>query len=323
MGSRTVIMIGLAGIFAAIAIFAGRAWLEKQAASQMGTMEKVQPVATTTLVVASSALRFGTRITDANVREIPWPSDAIPAGAFSKVADLVGKEPRIVLSGLEANEPVLASKITGPGARATLSALIEPDKRAVTVSVNDVQGVGGFVLPGDRVDVVMTRQPDTGDSYSEMVLQNLKVLAVDQLADDRRSEPIVVKAVTLEVSADQAQRLTLAESVGTLSLALRAAGHTAYTEMTRVSVRELGAGPKVASSDTEKTSVRATLTVGVTRGSERKDYVVPAERPVTKTARRIPMTIQAPPIPVAAPARDVDQTAVPVSAAGNKPTPRG
>ena len=85
---------------------------------------------------------------------------------------------------------MLAVKITGPGERATLSALVRPGMKAVTIRVNDVEGVGGFVLPGDRVDVVMTRQLDKGKASTEVVLQNARVLAVDQIADTRLGQAV-------------------------------------------------------------------------------------------------------------------------------------
>jgi pilus assembly protein CpaB len=92
--------------------------------------------------------------------------------------------------------------------------------KAVTIRVNDVEGVAGFVLPGDHVDVVLTRQQDK-TAASDVVLQNVKVLAIDQIADERAEKPSIAKAVTLEVEVTAAQKLALAATVGTLSLALR------------------------------------------------------------------------------------------------------
>src|SRR5262249_12470990 len=120
------------------------------------------------------------------LREVSWPEEATPAGTSPSIQQLTAGGKRIVLASIEPNEPVLASKITGPGQRATLSAVIAAGMRAVTIRVNDVDGVAGFVLPGDHVDVLLTQHPDkdkrTGNT--DVVLQNTKVLAVDQLADD-------------------------------------------------------------------------------------------------------------------------------------------
>ena len=117
----------------------------------------------------------------------------MPAGAFNKINDLLHGGRRVVLTAIEPNEPVLTLKITGPGQRATLSALVKPGMKAVTIRVNDVEGVGGFVLPGDRVDVVLTRQIDKGSATTEVVLQNTKVLAVDQIADERAAKAAVAE----------------------------------------------------------------------------------------------------------------------------------
>jgi pilus assembly protein CpaB len=109
------------------------------------------------------------------------------------------RQARIVLTAIERNEPVLSSKVTGPGQRATLSAMLGEGLKAATVRVNDIDGVGGFVLPGDHVDVTLTRQVDKTNASTEVVLQNVRGLAIDQIADERIDKPAVVKAVTLEV----------------------------------------------------------------------------------------------------------------------------
>ena len=96
--------------------------------------------------------------------------------------------------------------------------------KAVTIRVNDVEGVAGFVLPGDHVDVVLTRPGDKNIAINDVVIQNARVLAIDQLADERADKPSVVKAVTLEVDVTDGQKLALASTVGTLSLMLRKAG---------------------------------------------------------------------------------------------------
>ena len=152
-----------------------------------------------TIVVAKQPLRFGTELTAAVLKEISWPEASMPTGAFHKISDLLHGGRRVVLTAIEPDEPVLSLKITGAGQRATLSALVKPGMKAVTIRVNDVEGVGGFVLPGDRVDVVLTRQIDKGSATTEVVLENTRVLAVDQTADERAVKTTVAKSVTLEV----------------------------------------------------------------------------------------------------------------------------
>src|SRR5262249_32420894 len=162
---------------------------------------------------AANPRGFGAELGWMSRREIRWPEEAVPAGAFSKIADLTANGRRVVLAPIEANEPILASKITGSGQRATLSAMLQDGMKAVTIRVNDVEGVAGFVLPGDRVDVMLTRQQDKTVAAADVVLQNVRVLAIDQVADQRTDKPSVAKAVTLEVEVTAAQKLALASTV--------------------------------------------------------------------------------------------------------------
>jgi pilus assembly protein CpaB len=168
-------MIGFAVVFGLLAVFIAQAWLNNQASLQAKNFESnKKPVAMQTIVVAKQPLRFGTELSESALMEVPWPEASMPAGAFSKISDLLHGGRRVVLTAIEPNEPVLSLKITGPGQRATLSALVKPGMKAVTIRVNDVEGVGGFVLPGDRVDVVLTRQIDKGSASTEVVLQNAR-----------------------------------------------------------------------------------------------------------------------------------------------------
>jgi pilus assembly protein CpaB len=170
---------------------------------------------------------------------------------------------------------MLASKMTGPGQRATLSAMLRDGLKAVTVRVNDVDGVGGFVLPGDHVDVSLTRQIDKGNATSEVVLQNVRVLAIDQTADERLEKPAVVKAVTLEVDVIGAQKMSLAASVGSLSLILRKAGEANNQYTRRITLSDLS-GPTTPVTQEKKGSTGLT-TVAVRRASSREHYSVPVE----------------------------------------------
>jgi pilus assembly protein CpaB len=143
--------------------------------------------------------------------------------------------------------------------------------KAVTIRVNDVEGVGGFVQPADRVDVVLTRQIDKGSATTEVVLQNTKVQAVDQIADERTAKAAVPKSVTLEVSTVEAQKIWLASSVGNLSLLLRKAGDTAENKTRKITLNDLS-GNEVVSSGKD-----ATTTVMVTRATAKQEYTVPVE----------------------------------------------
>jgi pilus assembly protein CpaB len=265
-------MIGFAVVFGLLAVFIAQVWLNNQADMRAKNFNAdKKPELTQTIVVAAKPLRFGTELSAAMLREVPWPKQAVPAGAFAKIGDLLNGGRRVVLTAIEPNEPVLALKITGPGQRATLSALVKPGMKAVTIRVNDVEGVGGFVLPGDRVDVVLTRQIDKGSATTEVVLQDARVLAVDQIADERAAKAAVAKSVTLEVNTVAAQKVWLASSVGNLSLLLRKAGDTSDTKTRKITLKDLGTNEVI---DDNKTP---TATVTVTRAAAKQEYTVPVE----------------------------------------------
>jgi len=264
-------MIGFAVVFGLLAVFIAQVWLNNQANQRARTIESTaKPVATKTIVVAKQPLRFGTELNASMLEEVSWPSEAMPSGAFSKISDILSPGRRVVLAAIEANEPVLALKITGAGQRATLSALVKPGMKAVTIRVNDVEGVGGFVLPGDHVDVVLTRQIDKGQATTEVVLQNTRVLAVDQSADERAAKAAVAKSVTLEVTTVEAQKVWLAASVGSLSLLLRKAGETAEAQTRKITLNDLGTNDAPADKG-------GTTTIVVTRATAKQNYTVPVE----------------------------------------------
>ncbi|MDB5493157.1 MAG: Flp pilus assembly protein CpaB [Phenylobacterium sp.] len=179
----------------------------------------------TTVVVAGRTIGFGEVLTPDLLRVQAWPSGAQPQGAFQTVAQLTAQR-RVALGPIAINEPVLTTRISGPGGRATLSGVIRAGMRASTIRVNDVFGVAGFVLPGDFVDILVTRDEGQRMNGSEtkrtdVLLRSVRVLAVDQLANESKNSPVVAKAATIEVTPEQAQKLALAAEVGTLSLALR------------------------------------------------------------------------------------------------------
>jgi pilus assembly protein CpaB len=270
---NTIIMVGIAVVFGLLAVFVAQGWLNYQAELSRKTVApKPQAVATRTIVVAAGPLRFGTHVTPEQLREVAWPDEAIPAGTFATVAELTqGK--RIVLASIERNEPILRTKITGPGQKATLSAVIQDGMRAVTVRVNDVEGVAGFVLPGDHVDVLLTRQAERTTGTNDVVIQNTRVLAVDQLADDAADRPTVVRAVTLEVDTIGAQKIALAASLGNLSLMLRRAGEQHQDVTRRITTSDLAQTEVIQRAPEGKRFTK----ISVTRAANRQEYNVPAE----------------------------------------------
>src|SRR5260370_91703 len=146
-GYRFLVLIALAR--GGGAAYLAREWIAAHAVPA--------PVQNGTVIVAAMPLTFGTALNPDNVTEIPWASGQRPEGAFATKDELFKAGRRVALAPLQRNELILKTKVTGPGQRASLSALLDEGKRAVTVRVDDVRGVAGFVLPGDRVDVVLVR----------------------------------------------------------------------------------------------------------------------------------------------------------------------
>jgi pilus assembly protein CpaB len=272
MRPSSIVMLAVALVLGISAALLSKVWLQAQI-SKPQIAEAGPRVDMATVVIAAKSLRFGNRLASRSLREVEWPANAIPKGAFKKIKDIVnGKDRRVVLSSIEENEPVLGWKITGPGQRASLSALIGENMKAVTIRVNDVLGVAGFVLPGEHVDVLLTRTEsvEVGDdkaiqknSFTDVLLQNVRVLAVDQLADDRTEDPAPAKAVTIEVTTRQGQKLALASSVGQLALALRSAGSTKGEASQRIAMSDLNS--TTSSPATSDSSVMVTVTREITR----------------------------------------------------------
>jgi len=282
--SSTIVMIGFAVVFGLLAVFIAQAWLNSQAEMRAKNLEaQRKPMVTQTIVVASKPLRFGSEVNAISLREVPWPQEAVPAGAFGRIADLTANGRRVVLAPIEANEPILASKITGSGQRATLSAMLQDGMKAVTIRVNDVEGVAGFVLPGDRVDVMLTRQQDKTVAAADVVLQNVRVLAIDQLADERSEKPSVVKAVTLEVEVTAAQKLALAATVGTLSLALRKAGEASNGSTRRITLNDL---PRTITTNERFATISVMRAGQKSDGAQRTEYSVPIEGGIASAGAR-------------------------------------
>lgn len=272
MRRATVITLGVAALFATGAILFGRSWLDQQTAS--ATTRGL-----TTVVVSTRALKFGDAIGATDVREVRWPAESIPQGAFRSISEMrIGQEQRQALQDIAVNEPVVASRITGPGQRAILSAVVAPGMRAFAIRVDDVVGVGGFVLPNDRVDVVLVRAEDghaynNNDFRSDLLLQNIRVLGIDQEANADQNTPRVARAVTLEVTAEQAQILGLAAQAGSLRLALRnqAGGETENTRT--ITMRDLRNTAGAAAPETHTQPRRRASTGGqavvIVRGNDR------------------------------------------------------
>jgi pilus assembly protein CpaB len=179
-------------------------------------------VPTSGVVVAAADLQLGTELRAEDLRVIQWPAGSVPAGAFAKPDELLG---RGLIQPIAANEIFLPGKLAPKEAGAGLPPVIAPGFRALSVRVNDVIGVAGYVLPGNRVDVVATVNPtqQPNDVTSKVILTNVLVLASGTKIerDAKDNKPISVNVVTMLVNPDEAERLTLASTEGKIQLALR------------------------------------------------------------------------------------------------------
>jgi pilus assembly protein CpaB len=176
-----------------------------------------------------------------------------------------------VIAAMDVNEPILPGKVTGPGERATLSAVIAPGMTAVSIPLSETQGVAGLVMPGDRVNVMLTRTLDLDKSYTDVLLQNVRVVAIDQTIDQRTEKPAAIRSATLEVMPQDAKRVALAGAVGSLSLMLRKAGEQTSGAVGRISAKDLLLEPE---PETTASYGRRTTTVKVTRNGKTEDYTV-------------------------------------------------
>jgi pilus assembly protein CpaB len=209
--SRAITMLVVAMVAGLAAVAFASRWLVQTSTS-----------AVTQIAVAATDLNLGEPLGAAQIHTVSWPTGSVPPGAFTDTKMLEG---RVVRTSLSRGEPVLEAKLAPIGTKGGLSAVIGAGNRAITVRVNDVVGVAGFALPGNYVDVIVnTQEPgkaDNGQSISKIVLEHILVLAVAQQVSRDDTQPKVVNAVTLEVTPDQAEKLDVARSVGSLSLVLR------------------------------------------------------------------------------------------------------
>lgn len=188
------------------------------------------------MVVASRAIKYGEKLQAGMLTVIKAPKTAIPEGAFTTVDAVLAADrggAPVALSPLAAREPLLPMKISGPGSRPIVSAAIAEGMRAYTLKVDDATGVGGHALPGDHVDVVLLRDltpsgPER-NYISYVVVQNARVLGMDLNADPTSDKPASPDTATVEVSVEDSQKLSLASSLGSLSLALRRNGAAEIT----------------------------------------------------------------------------------------------
>lgn len=194
------------------------------------------------IVVAARDIAPGTMINDEAIKKgiiktTPWPKSSVPAGAFSSPQQIVGKVNRVKIL---ANEPILDSRMAGEGAGLTVR--LEAGKRALAVRVDEIIGVSGFIVPDDRVDVILTTTPPGGNQdmkVSKIVLQNKRVLSVAQSTEQKEGKPQVARSITLEVTPEEAEQLSLASQEGQIVMALRGLGDDSETRTKGSNKRDL------------------------------------------------------------------------------------
>ena len=210
--TRTWVILSVAILSGLLAVLLAGRWLDRQSHSDI-----------TQVVVARTEISLGQRLAPEMLKLVDWPKNSLPPGAHVSTEKLDG---RVLKAGLQRGEPVLEAKLAPQGTQGGLSAVIAEGKRAITVRVNDVIGVAGFALPGNYVDIIVNTQKDGervnhDQNISKIVLEKILVLAVAQEVSRDETRPRVVNAVTLEVTPEEAEKIDLARSVGSLSLVLR------------------------------------------------------------------------------------------------------
>ncbi|WDH87267.1 Flp pilus assembly protein CpaB [Pseudomonas chlororaphis] len=212
MSSRTFTLVTLSVVLGLGAAWMANTWLN---ARLNATPDDNQQ----NVVVATVEIAFGQMVEPQQVALVRMPKETVPEDAFDATEKVVGK---IATFSMLRGDILRGARLAEHLGGSTLASLIEPTKRAISVRVDDVVGVGGFLLPGNRVDVLATRQTgNTGDAESKTILEDLRVLAVDQTASTDKTQPVVVRAVTLEMTPLQAEELVKGMAAGKLQLALR------------------------------------------------------------------------------------------------------
>lgn len=211
--SLILIVISLA-LATAAAVLANR-WVSNRAAAVDATRPQ-----TVSLVAAATDIPFGATLEAKHLKKVDVLTKARPPGSYTDPVQVLGK---VAKSEIFADEVLLEKRFGAPGTGSALASVLGPNMRAVSVRVDDVVGVGGFILPGNRVDVVAARA-DGDRAFAETILSDIKVLAVDQQASADKNAPVVVRAVTLEVTSEGAEELARAKQLGALQLALRNPG---------------------------------------------------------------------------------------------------
>ncbi|MGI9391403.1 MAG: Flp pilus assembly protein CpaB [Boseongicola sp.] len=210
---RGLVLIFLSGLMAIGAAWVANAWVSHQLVSKAEATPNSQFV-----VTAATSIPFATKVEGRHLKLTRVPEGVLPEGAFTSEADVEGK---VSTTAIARGEILVAERFATHTRGSTLAALVADNMRAVTVRVDDVIGVGGFLLPGNTVDVLAARTNRNNRAITETILTNIKVLAVDQTASTDENDPVIVRAVTLEMTPRQAEKIVKARTEGSIQLTLR------------------------------------------------------------------------------------------------------
>lgn len=209
MNKRFIIMLSIALLLAFLAAWIANRWIQG----------KALPDQAMSVVVAAVEIPFGVKLEESQVKVISWQGNSAPQGAYSSKDQVVNK---VTMNKFYPDEIITEKRVSEYLGGSTLSALISKEYRAISVRVDDVVGVAGFILPGNRVDILATKKDRSANEAStRTLLQNIKVLAVDQEASQEKEKPAIVRAVTLELKPEQAEVIVQAMQEGTIQLTLR------------------------------------------------------------------------------------------------------
>ena len=240
---------------------------------------------TTPVVVTAQPIPRDTPLQPTMFKVVNYPRDGVPAGSFHTVQDLMasGGGNRTAQRDLAVNEVILAENATGSTESSTLSRTLESGKRAVSIRSNDVAGVGGFIVPGDRIDVLATHASATKSdvTVTETLAQNLRVLGVDQTSNVDAGKPNVAKAITVEATPEQAAAISLAQSIGSVTLVLRKPHDTTEAQRRAITLSNMSSGEAEPAPHVARAARRAPSSapapapqVHVVRGVESPSYPV-------------------------------------------------
>ncbi|WP_299622784.1 Flp pilus assembly protein CpaB [Pelagibius sp.] len=286
MSVRNIMLIAAALLITVGTALVARSWLASQRAKPDVIVQEAPQPEGIRVLVAKVALPTGVFIQEEQLRWQIWPDDDIPENYFTdeevQPENFYGA---VVRRGFTAGEPITPKRVIRPGERGFLAAVLRPGYRAIAIRVNATSGVSGLVFPGDRIDIILTHtiSDRTGEKVierraSETVLQNVRVLAIDQITDDSGTEPKYAKNFTLEVTPKQTEMLSVVRELGALSISLRSLAKDEEELENLVAQEEPLEEPDPERGDTYTWDTEVSRLVGLRNGHQGNKKVVNVTR---------------------------------------------